>query len=144
MNFSTESTPPMDETTTISGIAETAKSLEDLGHLWPSDLVCHGINMMNETVGLEWYQSIIAATLMTRFALFPLAIYAMRGTSRLAHASPEMKPIQEAYKKNQISAHEMADRLQSVYKKFGISSPLAPFAGIICQVPFFMSFFFCT
>jgi len=109
--------------------------------MWPTDLVCRGLNGLHETVGLEWYQSIIVATVIARFTLFPLAVTAMRGTSRLAYASPEMKPIQEAYKNNQISQQEMVDKLQAVYKKYGISSPLAPFAGIVAQMPIFISFF---
>ena len=141
MNFSTEAPQVAEEATKIEAVAtETTLSIDDLGY-YPTDLVLKGINTLQETAGLEWYQSIIIATIVARFTLFPLAVKAMRGTSRLAYASPEMKPIQEAYKNNQISQQEMVDKLQAVYKKYGISSPLAPFAGIVAQMPIFISFF---
>ena len=162
MKFSTE-TPKAEEDTIVTLATETNVSIDDLGmsfsfslhqmsqyshrknnqtgYMYPTDWVCRAINALHETVGLEWYQSIILATIVARFTLFPLAVTAMRGTSRLAYASPEMKPIQEAYKNNQISQQEMVDKLQAVYKKYGISSPLAPFAGIVAQMPIFISFF---
>ena len=99
---------------TIEDVAtETTLSIDDLSY-YPTDLVLKGINTLQETAGLEWYQYYYRNDCCSIYVV---------SSSCQSHARyfqtvrfPEMKPIQEAYKNNQISQQEMVDKLQAVYK----------------------------
>ena len=67
----------------VSTAAECASAVEPLTSYWPPDLVVHAVSYMNTTVGLEWYQAIIASTVAVRFLLAPFAIYLVRARSNL-------------------------------------------------------------
>ena len=124
MNFSTEAPKVVEEAATIEDVAtETTLSIDDLGY-YPTDLVLKGINTLQETAGLEWYQSIIIATIVARFTLFPLAVKAMRGTSRLAYASRNETDSGSVQEQSDFTTGN-GGQASSCVQKYGISSPLA-------------------
>lgn len=144
MHFSTESGGDTSESPLSSGAEEQAtEALEPLTSYMPTDVVVHSLEYLHSTVGLEWYQSIIAATVVTRLCLAPVAVKMMSGASKMAYAGPEVKRAVDAYKAQKISADEYAMRVKTAYKKVGISSPMSAMIGpMFIQFPVFMSFFF--
>jgi len=89
-------------------------------------------------VGLPWWGSIMAATVVARLCLFPLVVYSMQNATRLANIKPEMDQLtakmNEAFKTGDTaSAATYSNELKQV--AFIISTYLL-ISHVPTQLPF--------
>ncbi|XP_033209187.1 mitochondrial inner membrane protein OXA1L-like [Belonocnema kinseyi] len=79
-----------------------------LGTSWtPVSLVQHILEFLHASVGLPWWGSIIAVTVVARIVCFPLIIKAQRNMAEMATYMPEF----QAMNKKMASARLAGDRL---------------------------------
>jgi YidC/Oxa1 family membrane protein insertase len=96
------------------------------------------LKFFHNNVGLGWGTSIIAMTLLIRFALLPLTLKQMRAMQNLARHQPELKKLQEKYKGDR-------ERLNQEMMKFYKENQVNPFASCLplaAQFPVFISLFY--
>ena len=93
---------------------------------------------IHDSGGLGWGASIIAMTLLIRFALLPLTLKQMRAMQNLARHQPELKKLQEKYKGDR-------ERLNQEMMKFYKENQVNPFASclpLLAQFPVFIALFY--
>ena len=75
-------------------------------------------------------------TLCINFALFPMKIKSCRSILEMQKIAPEMKSIQDRYKKYSMTdprRKNMQTEMAELYEKHGINPMVAAFWGAVCQ-----------
>ncbi len=94
---------------------------------------------LSSTAGFENYGvAIILMTVVVKMILFPLTIKQVKSMKAMQDMQPEMKKLQEKYKKSpEILQKEMA----RLYKESGVN-PLAGCLPLVAQMPILMGMFY--
>jgi YidC/Oxa1 family membrane protein insertase len=92
----------------------------------------HGLKWLHKYIP-NWGWAIVALTLIINMLLFPLRISSYKTTIKMQRVAPEIKSIQERYKKykmNDPKKQEMQKEVMAVYSREGIN----PVGGCIPQL----------
>lgn len=87
--------------------------------------------------------AIILLTILINIALFPLRYKSMQSAQKMSKVQPQMKAIQEKYKKlkpTDPKRQEMNREVMDLYKQHGVN-PLGGCLPLIIQLPFFYAFY---
>lgn len=101
-----------------------------------ADPIFHGLKWLHEYIP-NWGWSIVVLTLVINMLLFPLRISSYKTTMKMQRAAPEIKAIQERYKKyklNDPKKAEMNKEVMAVYSREGIN-PLGGCFQMFLQMP---------
>jgi YidC/Oxa1 family membrane protein insertase len=82
----------------------------------------------------NWGWTIIILTLVINFALFPLKLKSQRSMQRMAKVAPEIRSIQDRYKKYSMSdprKRQMNEEVMAIYQREGIN----PIGGCLPMLP---------
>ena len=91
----------------------------------------------------NWGWAIVLQTLLITLALSPLRITQMRSALKMQRVQPQMKAIQEKYKKYSMRdprKQDMQKEIQALYKEHGVN----PFGGclpLLVQLPFLWAYY---
>ena len=101
------------------------------------------LEWLHGSVGLTWAWSIIALTLVVRFAIVPLTVKQIRSMQKLQQHAPELKAIQAKYKnrKSREDRQRMNEEVMTFYRENKVN-PAASCLPILVQIPIFISLFF--
>jgi YidC/Oxa1 family membrane protein insertase len=101
------------------------------------------LEWLHTSGGLTWAWSIIALTLIVRFAIVPLTVKQIRSMQKLQQHAPELKAIQAKYKnrKSREDRQRMNEEVMSFYRENKVN-PAASCLPILVQIPIFISLFF--
>src|SRR5918995_1339193 len=101
------------------------------------------LEWLHGSVGLTWAWSIIALTLIVRFAIVPLTVKQIRSMQKLQQHAPELKAIQAKYKnrKSREDRQRMNEEVMTFYRENKIN-PAASCLPILVQIPIFIALFF--
>jgi YidC/Oxa1 family membrane protein insertase len=101
------------------------------------------LEWLHGSVGLTWAWSIIALTLIVRFAIVPLTVKQIRSMQKLQQHAPELKAIQAKYKnrKSREDRQRMNEEVMTFYRENKVN-PAASCLPILVQIPIFISLFF--
>ncbi len=97
----------------------------------------------HEHIASNWGVSIIILTIIINLALLPLRITSMRSALKMQKLQPQMKAIQERYKKYPMrdpKRQEMNAEIGELYKKEGVN-PAGGCLPLIIQMPFLFAFY---
>lgn len=97
-----------------------------------ADPLFHGLKWIHNYVP-NWGWSIVVLTVIITLALFPLRIKGYRATLKMQRVAPEIKQIQDRFKKykmNDPKKQEMNKEIMAVYSREGIN----PVGGCIPQL----------
>jgi YidC/Oxa1 family membrane protein insertase len=90
-----------------------------------------------------WGWSIITLTIIINLALLPLRITSMKSMMKMQRVQPQMKAIQDRYKKYSMKdpkRAEMQKELSALYKKEGVN-PAGGCLPLLLQWPFLVAFY---
>lgn len=82
----------------------------------------------------NWGWTIIILTVIINFALFPLKLKSQRSMQRMARVAPEIRAIQDRYKKYSMSdprKRQMNEEVMAIYQREGIN----PVGGCLPMLP---------
>src|ERR671910_1350074 len=96
------------------------------------------LEWLHGSVGLTWAWSIIALTLIVRFAIVPLTVKQIRSMQKLQQHAPELKAIQQKYKNDK---QRMNEEVMKFYRENKVN-PAASCLPILLQIPVFIALFF--
>jgi YidC/Oxa1 family membrane protein insertase len=91
----------------------------------------------------NWGWAIAFLTLVITMALLPLRISSMKSSLRMQRIQPQMKSIQEKYKRYSITDPRRADmqkEMQALYKKEDVN-PIGGCFPLLLQMPFLYAFY---
>jgi YidC/Oxa1 family membrane protein insertase len=91
----------------------------------------------------NWGWAIAFLTLVITMALLPLRISSMKSSLRMQRIQPQMKAIQEKYKRYSLTDPRKADmqkEMQALYKKEGVN-PIGGCFPLLLQMPFLFAFY---
>jgi YidC/Oxa1 family membrane protein insertase len=91
----------------------------------------------------NWGVSIIILTVIINLALLPLRITSMKSALKMQKLQPQMKAIQEKYKKYPLRDPRRADmnaEISELYKKEG-ANPAGGCLPLVIQMPFLFAFY---
>jgi YidC/Oxa1 family membrane protein insertase len=91
----------------------------------------------------NWGWSIVILTLIINIAMFPLKWSSMKSSLKMAKIAPQIKAIQEKYKKYKLSdprRQEMNPEISALYKKEG-ANPVGGCIPMALQMPFLIAFY---
>jgi YidC/Oxa1 family membrane protein insertase len=91
----------------------------------------------------NWGWAIAFLTLVITMALLPLRISSMKSSLRMQKIQPQMKSIQEKYKRYSLTDPRRADmqkEMQALYKKEGVN-PVGGCFPLMLQMPFLFAFY---
>jgi YidC/Oxa1 family membrane protein insertase len=91
----------------------------------------------------NWGWAIAFLTLVITMALLPLRIASMKSSLRMQKIQPQMKAIQEKYKRYSLTDPRRADmqkEMQALYKKEGVN-PVGGCFPLLLQMPFLFAFY---
>src|SRR5215467_779806 len=97
-----------------------------------ADPLFHGLKWLHNYIP-NWGWSIVALTLILNMLLFPLRISGYKTTLKMQRVAPEIKAIQERYKKYKINdprKAEMNKEVMAIYSREGIN----PVGGCVPQL----------
>jgi YidC/Oxa1 family membrane protein insertase len=87
--------------------------------------------------------AIVILTILINFALFPLRYKSMVSAQKMQKVQPQMKAIQEKYKKlkpTDPKKQQMNAEVMALYKQHGVN-PLGGCLPLLLQMPFFLAFY---
>jgi YidC/Oxa1 family membrane protein insertase len=90
-----------------------------------------------------WGWSILILTVIINFALFPLKMSSMKSALKMQKLAPQMKAVQEKYRKYPMRDPRRAQQNQEIaalYKKEGVN-PLGGCFPMLIQLPFLWAFY---
>ncbi|MGB9515404.1 MAG: membrane protein insertase YidC [Candidatus Acidiferrum sp.] len=109
------------------------QSLVNFGILeFIADPLFHGLKWIHEYIP-NWGWAIVVLTLLINMVLFPLRISSYKSTMKMQRVAPEIKQIQEKYKKYKMNDPRKADmnkEVMAVYSREGVN----PVGGCIPQL----------
>ena len=91
----------------------------------------------------NWGVSIIILTIIINLALLPLRITSMKSALKMQKLQPQMKAIQERYKKYPLRDPRRADmntEISALYKEHG-ANPAGGCLPLVIQMPFLFAFY---
>jgi len=91
----------------------------------------------------NWGWAIAFLTVVITMALLPLRISSMKSSLRMQRIQPQMKAIQEKYKRYSLTDPRRADmqkEMQALYKKEGVN-PVGGCFPLLLQMPFLFAFY---
>ncbi|HYN15839.1 MAG TPA: membrane protein insertase YidC [Terriglobales bacterium] len=91
----------------------------------------------------NWGWSIVVLTLIINIAMFPLKWSSMKSSLKMAKIAPQIKAIQEKYKKYKLAdprRQEMNQEISALYKKEG-ANPVGGCIPMALQMPFLIAFY---
>ncbi|MDP9268548.1 MAG: membrane protein insertase YidC [Acidobacteriota bacterium] len=91
----------------------------------------------------NWGWAIIVLTVIINAALFPLRLSSMKSALKMQKVAPQVKAIQERYKKFKLNDPRRAaqnDELQALYKEHGVN-PVGGCFPVLLQMPFLFAFY---
>ena len=91
----------------------------------------------------NWGWAIAFLTVVITMALLPLRISSMKSSLRMQRIQPQMKAIQEKYKRYSLTDPRKADmqkEMQALYKKEGVN-PIGGCFPLLLQMPFLFAFY---
>jgi YidC/Oxa1 family membrane protein insertase len=109
------------------------QSLVNFGMLeFIADPLFHGLKWLHNYIP-NWGWAIVVLTLLINMVLFPLRISSYKSTMKMQRVAPEIKQIQERYKKykmNDPRKAEMNKEVMAIYSREGVN----PVGGCIPQL----------
>ena len=90
-----------------------------------------------------WGWAIVILTLIINIAMFPLKWSSMKSSLKMAKIAPQIKAIQEKYKKYKLAdprRQEMNQEISALYKKEG-ANPIGGCVPMALQMPFLIAFY---
>ncbi len=102
-----------------------------------------GIKWLYHNVVANYGWAIVIMTMVINTALFPLKLKGMQSAQKMQKAAPEVRSIQDRYKKykfNDPRKQEMQQEIMAVYKKHGIN-PIGGCLPMLLQIPFLYAFY---
>ncbi|CAH8382831.1 unnamed protein product [Eruca vesicaria subsp. sativa] len=103
----------------------------------------HCIDMVHSFTGLEWWASIVVATILIRSSTVPLLIKQMKDTTKLSLMRPRLESIREEMQSKGMDHVTMAEgqkKMKNLFKEYGVT-PFTPLKGMFIQGPLFICFF---
>lgn len=97
----------------------------------------------HEHMASNWGVSIIILTVIINLALLPLRIFSMKSALKMQKLQPQMKAIQERYKKYPMrdpKRQEMNAEIGELYKREGVN-PAGGCLPLLIQMPFLWAFY---
>jgi len=97
----------------------------------------------HDHIAPNWGVSIIILTVIINLALLPLRITSMKSALKMQKLQPQMKAIQEKYKKYPLRDPRRADmnaEISELYKKEG-ANPAGGCLPLVIQMPFLFAFY---
>jgi YidC/Oxa1 family membrane protein insertase len=91
----------------------------------------------------NWGWAIIVLTIIINAALFPLRLSSMKSALKMQKIAPQVKAIQEKYKKYKMSDPRRAEQnneLSALYKREGVN-PVGGCFPLLLQMPFLFAFY---
>ena len=91
----------------------------------------------------NWGWAIVIQTLIINVALLPLRISQMKSMLKMQRVAPQIKSIQEKYKKYSMRdprKQEMQQEISAVYKEHGVN-PVGGCLPLIIQMPFLFAYY---
>ena len=91
----------------------------------------------------NWGWSIIVQTVIINLALLPLRLSQMKSMLKMQRVAPQIKSIQEKYKKYSLrdpKKAEMNEEISALYKKEGVN-PVGGCLPLIIQMPFLFAYY---
>jgi YidC/Oxa1 family membrane protein insertase len=91
----------------------------------------------------DWGWSIAFLTLVITLALFPLRLQGMKSALRMQKIQPQMKALQEKYKRYSLTDPRRADmqkEMSELYKREGVN-PVGGCFPMLLQMPFLFAFY---
>jgi YidC/Oxa1 family membrane protein insertase len=91
----------------------------------------------------NWGWSIVLQTLIITLALVPFRYYQMKSALKMQRVQPQMKAIQEKYKKYSMRdprKQEMQREIAELYKREGVN-PLGGCLPMLIQLPFLIAYY---
>ena len=101
------------------------------------------LRWIHEHVVRNWGWAIALQTLIINLALLPLRISSMKSSLKMQKVAPQIKAIQEKYKKYSIKdprRAEMNQEVSALYKKEGVN-PVGGCVPLIIQMPFLFAYY---
>jgi YidC/Oxa1 family membrane protein insertase len=98
--------------------------------------------MYNHIVG-NWGWAILLQTLIINLALLPLRLSQMKSMLKMQRVAPQIKSIQEKYKKYSLrdpKKAEMNEEISALYKKEGVN-PAGGCLPLVIQMPFLFAYY---
>ncbi len=109
------------------------QSLVNFGMLeFIADPLFHGLKWLHDYIP-NWGWAIVVLTLLINMVLFPLRISSYKSTMKMQRVAPEIKQVQERYKKykmNDPRKAEMNKEIMAIYSREGVN----PVGGCIPQL----------
>jgi YidC/Oxa1 family membrane protein insertase len=96
-----------------------------------------------EHIVANWGWAIVVQTLIITLALLPLRISQMRSALKMQRVAPQIKSIQEKYKKYSMRdprKQEMNTEIAALYKKEGVN-PIGGCLPLLIQMPFLFAYY---
>src|SRR5205823_7759486 len=91
----------------------------------------------------NWGWAIVVQTLIINLALMPLRISQMKSALKMQKIAPQIKSIQEKYKKYSIRdprKQEMNQEVSALYKQEGVN-PIGGCLPLVIQMPFLFAYY---
>ncbi|GFO07043.1 adenosylhomocysteinase, partial [Plakobranchus ocellatus] len=148
--------PPIPEASSVSGVdpalevglnalGEPSLQSLGLGSLWPSGLVQQGLEMLHVGLGLPWWGSIVAGTVIVRLCMFPIVVKAQKMSINMMNHMPTIQKLQLKFTQarqrgNMLEAMRYGGELGEYMKKHNVK-PFGQMIMPLCQAPVFVSVF---
>ncbi|HEX6802244.1 MAG TPA: membrane protein insertase YidC [Terriglobales bacterium] len=102
-------------------------------------------------IGLRWFDSyihnwgwaIVIQTFIINILMFPLVVYQMKSALKMQKVQPQMKAIQEKYKKYSMRdprKQEMQKEIAALYREHGVN-PVGGCLPLLLQLPFLYAYY---
>ncbi len=101
------------------------------------------LKWMHSHIVPNWGWAILLQTLVINLALLPLRITQMKSMLKMQRVAPQIKQIQEKYKKYSLrdpKKAEMNQEVSELYKKEGVN-PAGGCLPLLIQMPFFFAYY---
>ena len=102
-----------------------------------SGMMASVLNYFQSVLGLGWGMAIILLTIVVKIVLFPFSISQIRSMEGMKKIQPQIKEIQDKYKKN---PEEQQRKMMEVYKENKVN-PLGGCLPLLLQLPFLWALF---
>jgi YidC/Oxa1 family membrane protein insertase len=102
-----------------------------------------GLRWIHEHTVHNWGWAIVLQTFMITIALLPLRIFQMKSALKMQRVQPQMKAIQEKYKKYSMSdprKQDMQKEIGELYKREGVN-PIGGCLPLLVQLPFLWAYY---
>jgi len=102
-----------------------------------------GLRWIHEHIIHNWGWAIVLQTFMITIALLPLRIFQMKSALKMQRVQPQMKAIQEKYKKYSMSdprKQDMQKEIGELYKREGVN-PIGGCLPLLVQLPFLWAYY---